>query len=68
LAKRNGGMSPYNPNPEIGFGCASCIHNTTKCTTTCEPNSSGGTGYEWNKVLNHKAFWISKAKINALEE
>ena len=60
------GMSQYNPIPEVGFGCASCIHNKTKCTTSCEPNSSGGTGYEWNGDRS-RAFWIRKTKINAQE-
>lgn len=65
MTRHNKGMSSYDPNPKVGFGCASCIHGTKECITPCEPNSSGGTGYEWNKIANHKVFWIRKAKINA---
>lgn len=68
MTKLRGGMSRYNPDPETGFGCASCIHNSTKCTVLCKPNPSGGTGYEWNKITNHKIFWIRKTKINASED
>jgi len=65
MTKYNEGMSHYDPKPKVGFGCHSCTHNKTECTKSCEPNSSGGTGYEWNKIANHKVFWIRKTKINA---
>lgn len=64
MTKPKKGMKLYNPNPEIGFGCASCIHNKEKCTTLCESNSSGGTRYEWNGDRT-RAFWIRRTKSNA---
>lgn len=64
MARAGSGMRPYDPKPETGYGCHSCIHVENGCNQECTPNEAGGTGYEFNNVLNHKMFWLRKQKIS----